>query len=102
MPISIEALSRVDAAENLLRDMGFREFRVRFHDARTARIEVGANEIPKAVRDENRVLIVTRLKELGFHHVTLDLQGYRTGSMNEALAPPQTVEFSLADPSILP
>jgi uncharacterized protein len=99
MPISLDALAKIDKAENLLRDMGFREFRVRFHDARTARIEVGAKEIWNAVRDENRVLIVARLKELGFHYVALDLQGYRTGSMNEPLAARATVELSPAGTS---
>jgi pyridinium-3,5-biscarboxylic acid mononucleotide sulfurtransferase len=98
MPISIEALAKIDAAENLLRDMGFREFRVRYHDERTARIEVGAKEIWNAVRDENRVLLVTRLKGLGFNYVTLDLQGYRTGSMNEAVSLPATMELPSAPP----
>jgi uncharacterized protein len=102
MPISLDALAKIDKAENLLRDMGFREFRVRFHDARTARIEVGAKEIWNAVRDENRVLIVARLKELGFHYVALDLQGYRTGSMNEPLAARATVELSPAGTSPRP
>ena len=85
MPISLEALAVIDAAENLLRDLGFREFRVRYHDARTARIEVGAAELEKAVRAGNRERIVARLKALGFTYVALDLQGYRTGAMNEAL-----------------
>jgi uncharacterized protein len=84
--ISPENLSRVDQAETLLRDCGFRFFRVRFHDARTARIEVGAEEISRFLDGELRTMIVTRLKGLGFIYVTLDLQGYRTGSMNEALA----------------
>lgn len=88
MPISREALAKIDAAENLLRDIGFREFRVRFHDERTARIEVGTGEIWNAVRDENRVRIVSRLKELGFTYVALDLQGFRSGSMNEVIAVP--------------
>jgi uncharacterized protein len=99
MPISLESLSKIDAAENLLRDIGFREFRVRYHDERTARIEVGANEIRTAVRDENRALIVSRLRELGFTYVTLDLQGYRTGSMNEAVSLPATLEIPFSDPA---
>lgn len=88
MPISLEALGRIDAAETLLRDMGFREYRVRFHDARTARIEVGPSEIAAAVEGERRTSIVRRLKELGFTYVTLDLQGFRSGSMNEAIRTP--------------
>ena len=98
MPISLEALDRIDTAENLLRDMGFREFRVRFHDLRTARIEVGARELWNAVREENRDRIVTRLKGLGFTYVTLDLQGYRTGSMNEAVSLPARLELPLPPP----
>ena len=98
MPISLESLAKIDAAENLLRDMGFREFRVRYHDERTARIEVGAREIWNAVRDENRARIVSRLKELGFNYVTLDLQGYRTGSMNETIGLPETLVLP-GDPS---
>lgn len=101
MPISLEALAKVDAAENLLRDLGFREFRVRFHDERTARIEVGAGEIPLAVREDNRAAIVGRLRALGFLYVTLDLQGYRTGSMNEPLgaSPAATFELPAAAPA---
>ncbi len=85
MGISKENLTRVDSAETLIRDMGFRHFRVRFHDERTARIEIGVEEIKLIVEDETRNRIVTGLKELGFTYVALDLQGYRTGSMNEVL-----------------
>ncbi|MEK9138696.1 MAG: ATP-dependent sacrificial sulfur transferase LarE [Bacteroidota bacterium] len=83
--ITKENLTRVDEAETLLRDLGFRFFRVRFHDERTARIEVGPQEIKRLMDDELREKIVQHLKEIGFTYVTLDLQGYRTGSMNEVL-----------------
>lgn len=85
MQITRENLTRVDAAETMLRDRGFRFFRVRFHDERTARIEVGAEEIVRLAAEPLRSDVVARLKELGFTYVTLDLQGYRTGSMNEVL-----------------
>lgn len=85
MHITRENLAKVDDAETLLRDYGFRFFRVRFHDERTARIEVGAEEIPRMLDNAIRDQIVDRLKGLGFTYVTLDLQGYRTGSMNEVL-----------------
>ena len=85
MKISKENLNRVDTAETLLRDLGFRYFRVRFHDERTARIEVGKQEIARLMEDETREQIVSKMKQLGFTYVTLDLQGYRTGSMNEVL-----------------
>jgi pyridinium-3,5-biscarboxylic acid mononucleotide sulfurtransferase len=65
--------------------MGFRHFRVRFHDANTARIEVGQEEIHRLLDDTTRSGIVAHMKQLGFVYVTLDLQGYRTGSMNEVL-----------------
>ena len=84
--ITHEALSKVDSAETALREEGFRVFRVRFHDEHTARIEVGPEEITLLLERERRDRVVARLKDLGFAFVTLDLQGYRTGSMNELLS----------------
>ncbi|MFI5253051.1 MAG: ATP-dependent sacrificial sulfur transferase LarE [Bacteroidota bacterium] len=83
--ITKEALMKVDGAETLFRDLGFKNFRVRHHDEKTARIEVGRQEISRLFNDELRAKIVNHLKGLGFIYVTLDLQGYRTGSMNEVL-----------------
>jgi len=83
--ITEENLSRVDRAERILRDAGFKRYRVRFHDDRTARIEVSPQEIPWLLDAPVRERIVGQMKELGFTYVTLDLQGYRTGSMNEVL-----------------
>jgi uncharacterized protein len=83
--ISRENLSRIDRAETFLRDHGFKSFRVRFHDDRTARIEVGPLEIPRLLQQALREELVTEMKQLGFTYITLDLQGYRTGSMNEVL-----------------
>ena len=83
--ITKEALMKIDAAETLLRELGFRSFRVRHHDDKTARIEVGKEEIARLLDDELRTAIVKQMKNLGFTYVTLDLQGYRTGSMNEVL-----------------
>jgi len=87
-------LTSVDRAETLLRDLGFRYFRVRFHDANTARIEVGPREIHRLLEDGTREMIVSHMKSLGFTYVTLDLQGYRTGSMNEVLAPETKSQLS--------
>ena len=84
--ITKEALMKIDTAETLLRDLGFRYFRVRHHDDKTARIEVGTEEISRLLDPDLRSKIVTHLKQLGFTYVTLDLQGYRTGSMNEVLS----------------
>lgn len=81
--ITIEKLSRVDRAEQLLMDLGFHQLRVRIH-GNIARIEVLPKEFEKllSVREE----VVTKLTEYGFAYVTMDLQGYRTGSMNETLS----------------
>jgi uncharacterized protein len=89
-----ENLSKIDKAETFLRDAGFRFFRVRFHDERTARVEVEKEEIAHLLDDDLRERIVARMKELGFTYVTLDLQGYRTGSMNEVLPVEVKVQFS--------
>jgi pyridinium-3,5-biscarboxylic acid mononucleotide sulfurtransferase len=83
--ITKENLTKIDDAETLLRDLGFRFFRVRFHDERTVRIEVGTQEIGRLMDEELRGRVVAHMKQLGFTYVTLDLQGYRTGSMNEVL-----------------
>jgi pyridinium-3,5-biscarboxylic acid mononucleotide sulfurtransferase len=84
--ITTENLTRVDRAETLLRDEGFRFLRVRFHDPQTARIEVGPQELSRILDDAVRSRIIDSFKNLGFTYVTLDLQGYRTGSMNEVLS----------------
>ena len=84
--ITKEALAKIDAAETVLRDLGFLSFRVRHHDEKTARIEVGKEELSRLFDDTVRTFVVDRLKQLGFIYITLDLQGYRTGSMNEVLA----------------
>jgi len=84
--ITRENLDRVDRAETFFRDHGFRAFRVRFHDASTARIEVSPSELARLLDTDLRGAIVEHMKDLGFTYVTLDLQGYRTGSMNEVLS----------------
>jgi uncharacterized protein len=82
--ITPERLERVARAERVLRDLGFRACRVRFHD-RVARIEVPAAEIGRLVEPGVRDVVVEELGRLGFLYVTVDLRGYRTGSLNEAL-----------------
>ncbi|MCL6475669.1 MAG: ATP-dependent sacrificial sulfur transferase LarE [Firmicutes bacterium] len=80
--ITPELLAQVDAAERCLRELGFRQFRVRHHDT-IARIEVEKAELARVV--ELADIIVPRFKEIGYLYVTLDLAGYRTGSLNEPL-----------------
>jgi uncharacterized protein len=86
--ISKEAVARVAAAEEFLREMGFRQVRVRHH-GNTARIELDPSEIPEILGEDRRRQVVERFKELGYSYVTLDLEGYRTGSMNEVLTDEQ-------------
>ena len=86
MEITRENLSRVDRAEALLTEAGFRTSRVRFHDERTARIELPPEDMERLLRGETRTQLVAGLKELGFTYITVDLQGYRSGSMNEVLS----------------
>lgn len=82
--ISEEKLTMVDKAEQLLLDLGFHQVRVRIHGT-IARIEVLPNEFPQLIQEKNRARITQSLYQYGFTYVTMDLQGYRTGSMNKVL-----------------
>jgi pyridinium-3,5-biscarboxylic acid mononucleotide sulfurtransferase len=111
-PVSPEKLRMIEAAENVLRDLGFYDVRVRHHELGTgsrsvlaspgpssgvasetfrspllhlARIEVGFTELSKFLVNGTSLKIAEALKQVGYAHVTLDLQGYRRGSTNEAL-----------------
>ncbi len=82
--ISRKKLDMVDRAEQLLLDLGFHQVRVRIH-GRMARIEILSEEFDRMLARELRERVHRELKEMGFQYVTLDLLGYRTGSMNETL-----------------
>ena len=82
--ISAEKLKMVDEAEQLLLDLGFRQVRVRHHGT-LARIEITEDQFGKIMEAEIRNKIYSRFKEIGFTYISLDLAGYRTGSMNETL-----------------
>ena len=84
--ISEEKLRMVDQAEQLLLDLGFHQVRVRIHGA-MARIEILPQEFPRLLTEDVRKNIYLRFRSFGFTYVTLDLLGYRTGSMNETLGP---------------
>ncbi|MGH9159861.1 MAG: ATP-dependent sacrificial sulfur transferase LarE [Vicinamibacteraceae bacterium] len=84
IPITFEVLERLARAEGYLRTLGLGQLRVRHHD-RIARIEVPPEELSRLIDPAVRQEIVARLKALGWTYVTLDLAGYRTGSMNEVL-----------------
>jgi uncharacterized protein len=79
-----EKLRMIERAERALRERGFRVCRVRHHDD-LARIEIGTSELPRALEPEMRQALVSDLKAAGYRYVTIDLQGYRTGSLNEGL-----------------
>jgi uncharacterized protein len=82
--ITPEGLQQVAAGERILRRLGFRECRVRYHD-KVARIEVSPDLLPRVATPEVRSTLVKEFKAIGFLYVTLDLQGFRSGSLNEAL-----------------
>lgn len=82
--ITMEKLTQVAAAEQVLRGLGLGQLRVRHH-GQTARIEVDAEGFEAVIRSDNRARIVEELHKIGYLYVTLDLDGYRTGSMNEPL-----------------
>lgn len=86
-PVTVEALSMVDRAEALLKNLGFRLVRVRHH-GEMARIEVAPEEMARFFEHGIHLKVAQRLKEIGYRYVTLDLQGYRSGSLNEALPEP--------------
>jgi uncharacterized protein len=98
-PVTEEALRMIEAAENVLRDAGFHDVRVRHHtlgnskpETRNpkqylARIEVGQNELPRLLDGRLGDQITAELKKIGYAHVTVDLQGYRRGSLNAAITP---------------
>ncbi len=74
----------VERVEALLKELGFRQYRVRYHD-QICRIEVRPADLPRLVGDAIRQRVVTLCHEVGFSYVTLDLQGYRQGALNEGL-----------------
>ncbi len=82
--ITEEKLKQVEEAEGMLRDLGFTQFRVRHHND-IARLEFMPDEMSLLKNPEIRLTIDSALKNLGFRYVTVDLRGYRTGSMNEVL-----------------
>lgn len=83
-PVTPEILSRIERGEAVLRRLGFRQFRVR-DDGRLARIEIAPDELPRAMTPDMARRLVEEFKPLGYDYVTLDLEGYRQGSLNAAL-----------------
>jgi uncharacterized protein len=82
--ITLPELKKVDEAEGFLLELGFRQVRVRHHGT-LARIEIYPEEIDRLLDRSLREKVVSHLKKIGYHYVTVDLQGFRSGSMNEVL-----------------
>ncbi len=80
-PVTIENVKTVDRGEEAIRALGFRQFRVRFH-GEVVRIEIAPEELERAMTSRWREQFTAIFKKLGFHYVTLDLEGYRQGSLN--------------------
>jgi uncharacterized protein len=83
-PVTPQTIKTVETGEEALKALGFRQFRVRFHE-KLVRIEIDRDELPKALDLNVCDRMVAIFKPLGFHYVTLDLEGYRQGAMNEVL-----------------
>ena len=82
--VTPDTLKKIELGEAVLRELGFQQFRVRFHN-QMARLEIARDEMPRALEPSTAAAITARLKDLGFSCVTLDLEGYRQGSLNAAL-----------------
>ncbi len=85
--VTVEKLRQIEAAERVVRGLGFRESRVRHH-GEIARVEVSPDQLARAIEPGVRATMTRELRRLGFRHVTLDLQGYRSGSLNEGVVQP--------------
>ena len=84
-PVTIQNVKTVETGEEAIRALGFRQFRVRFH-GELVRIEIAPDELARALQPEMARAFTAIFKPLGFHYVTLDLEGYRQGSLNAVLA----------------
>jgi pyridinium-3,5-biscarboxylic acid mononucleotide sulfurtransferase len=84
-PVTLENIKTVERGEEAIRQLGFRQFRVRFH-GQLVRIEIAKDELAAALTPEMAQRFVQIFKPLGFHYVTIDLEGYRQGSLNAVLA----------------
>ncbi|MCX5658213.1 MAG: ATP-dependent sacrificial sulfur transferase LarE [Planctomycetota bacterium] len=83
-PVTLQRLSQVERAESVLRELGFRGFRVRHHDT-AARIELPTDQWPRLLEEPMRRAVVEGVKAAGYHYVAFDLEGFRSGSANVTL-----------------
>ena len=91
--VTPERLTMIDQAERFLRERGFQPLRVRYHKGDMARIEVSLEALPRLAEPELRRALVEHLRSLGFKYVALDLEGFRSGSMN-AILPPESLRIA--------
>jgi uncharacterized protein len=87
-PVSTTVLEQIEQAETVLRNFGFHDFRVRHHD-QIARIEINPDDFPRLLDANTRLQITTELRALNYKYVSLDLDGFRSGSLNEAISIPK-------------
>jgi uncharacterized protein len=92
--VTPERLTMIDGAEQFLRSLGFRELRVRYHAGDLARIEVPVDRVADICEEAARAVVVKRFAELGFKYVTLDLAGFRSGNLNQLIAPEELLRLS--------
>jgi len=92
--VTPERLAMIDRAEQLLRSLGIRELRVRYHAGDMARIEVPLEALERLCEPETRTLVVDELQRLGFKFITLDLAGFRSGGLNRLISPQELQRFS--------
>ncbi len=92
--VTVDRLRRIEQAESLLREQGFREVRVRLHADELARIEVGKDELDRLLALDRQGQLTRQFRDLGFRFVTVDLEGFATGSLNRGL-----VSIDLPNPS---
>jgi uncharacterized protein len=84
-PVTVETVKTVETGEERVKELGFRQFRVRYH-GEMVRLEIAPDELPRALTVEMARRFTEVFKGLGFRYVTLDLEGYRQGSLNEVLS----------------
>ncbi len=84
IPVTIKKLGKIEKGEEILRNLGFEEFRVRYHNE-LVRLEISPKELEKALNIEMTNLLAAKFRQIGFNYITLDLEGFRSGAMNEVL-----------------
>lgn len=84
--VTPERLAMIDRAEQFLRQQGLREVRVRYHKGDLARVEIASADLARLAQDQFRAALVAQLRSLGFKFVTLDLEGFRSGSLNQLVS----------------